>query len=213
MATQTLLLVHSHTRLSSLSIIFLDRWRRGKKWTSLYIMVLSHELSSYDPLWESLYINKPQIQGRLFAAKMVAEIAPSLQPMTWYELMPGVVWRRCLRDVPVVRSGIGGKERLYQWQGCQEFWKLQGPMKSIRLPHILQATVSRIELLGSTQGSLLWHWRPRPHLGYPWCRQHPGHPGWSGDPFLKHQGMESRLQHLILDQWWPYLRCQTVRIP
>ena len=46
MATQTLLLlVHSHIRLSSLFSIFLDRWRRGKKWTSLYI-------------------NKPQIKGR-----------------------------------------------------------------------------------------------------------------------------------------------------
>jgi hypothetical protein len=37
-------------------------------------------------------INTPQIKGRLFAAKMVAEIAPSLHPMTWYELMPGVVF-------------------------------------------------------------------------------------------------------------------------
>ena len=28
---------------------------------------------------------------RLLAARMVAEMAPSLQPMTWYEGMPGVV--------------------------------------------------------------------------------------------------------------------------
>lgn len=75
------------------------------------------------------------------------------------------------------------------------------------LPHILQATVSRIELLGSTQGSLLWHW-PRPHLGYPWCRQHPGHPDLRGSLTKTPRDGESLAASFFESVMTQHLRCQ-----